>query len=71
MIYDYYRLYFAREHYYAKRYIVDTLDMVYTMINNLSDTYDEYLIIGHNNELDQDEVIEHQRIEHKTRKKGR
>lgn len=71
MMYDYYRLYFARQHSYVKRYIVDSIETVYTMIDNLSDIYDEYLIIGHINSLDQDEVIAHERIEHKARKKGR
>ena len=61
-----FRLYFARENTFVKRYEFGTLTKVYETIDNLSNEYDEYLIISHNIELNQDEVFEHKRIEHKT-----
>lgn len=66
-----FRLYLARENTFVKRYEFGTLTKVYETIDNLSNEYDEYLIISHNIELNQDEVFEHQRIEHKRKIKGR
>ena len=66
-----FRLYFARDNTFIKRYEFGTLTKVYETIDNLSNEYDEYLIISHNIELNQDGVFEHNRIEHKRKIKGR
>ena len=50
---------------------IDTKDKVYEVIDTLKNEYDEYLIIGHINLLNQDEVFEYNRIEHKRKIKGR
>lgn len=71
-IYDYYKLYLARDNTFVKKYVLDTKDKVYEVIDTLKNEYDEYLIIGHINLLNQDEVVEHQQIEHTyTKKKKR
>ena len=66
-----FRLYFARDNTFVKKYEYGTLTKVYETIEKLSDEFDEYLIISHNIELNQDEVFEHKRIEHKTRNRRR
>lgn len=71
-IFDYYKLYLARDNTFVKKYVLDTKDKVYEVIDTLKNEYDEYLIIGHINLLNQDEVVEHQHIEHTyTKKKKR
>lgn len=40
-----FRLYLARENTFVKRYEFGTLTKVYETIDNLSNEYDEYLII--------------------------
>ena len=64
-----FRLYLARENTFVKKYEYGLLTDVYNTIEALSNEYDEYLIISHNIELNQDEVFEHNRIEHKTKRR--
>ena len=64
-----FRLYLARDNYFAKKYEYGLLTDVYNTIEALSNEYDEYLIITHNTITNQDEVFEHNRIEHKTKRR--
>ena len=75
-IYDFYKLYLGLEgsftlfkkkngsHHLSKEEAYEVIDLV-------RDHYDEYLIIGHINLLNQDVPIEHERIEHYDRPKKR
>lgn len=65
-----YRLYLARENTFCKRYILETIDEAYNIINNLNE-YDEYLIIQENKDLNQDEVLAYGTIPHNTKKRKR
>lgn len=64
-----FRLYFARENTYCKKYEYALLTDVYNTIEVLSNEYDEYLIITHNTISNQDDVFEYKRIEHKIKSK--
>lgn len=72
-IYDTFRLYLAKNHQYVKRYIVNSKEKAYELIDQVQDDYDEYLLIGHINILNEDDVIEKKEIEHidKPKKKRR
>lgn len=64
-----FRLYLARENTFCKKYEYGLLTDVYNTIESLSNEFDEYLIITHNTITNQDEVFEHNRIEHKTKRR--
>lgn len=68
-IYDTFRLYFARDNTFVKRYIVNSRDRAYELIDSVRDDYDEYLLIGHINLTNEDVPLEHERIEHTYTKK--
>ncbi len=74
-IYDTFRLYLSKNHCYIKRYIVSSREKAYELIDSVRDDYDEYLLIGHINILNEDDVLERGVIEYtdapKTRKRTR
>lgn len=70
-VFDTFRLYLAKNNQFVKRYIISSKEKAYELIDNLQDEYNEYLLIGHINSLNEDVVIEHEYLEHKTRKRER
>lgn len=56
MEYDYYKLYLADNYQYCERIICYSLDQVRIEINRAVG-YTNYLVIGHNNELDLDTPV--------------
>jgi hypothetical protein len=56
MEYDYYKLYLAIDYQYVDKIYCETLDQVEYELNRATG-YDKYLVIGHNNKLDMDQVI--------------
>lgn len=70
-IYDTFKLYLANNNQFVKRYIVSSRDKAHELVNNLKDDYDEYLLIGHINITNEDVPLEHEYIEHQTRKRRR
>jgi len=65
---DTFRVYLAREHTYAKKYVVDSVEKAYETIYNVQDIYDEYLIIQHNAKDNSDEVLVFGRLDHNNTK---
>lgn len=76
-IYDYYKLYLGLNgnftQYKKKNDFRLTKQEAYDVIDLVKDDYDEYMIVGHINLLNEDAPIEHERIEHydKPKKKRR
>ena len=69
---DYYKLYLAIDYQYVDKIICQTLEQVEYELNRASG-YNEYLVIGHNNQMNSDMVIAQGEIEvNRTRyRKGR
>lgn len=72
MTYDFYKLYLGNDiDGYSQPRICDDLDEIEFKLNRET-IHDKYLVIGHNNNLDMDQVVAQGRIElNRTRKKGR
>ena len=56
MEFDYYKLYLAIEYQYVDKIICESLEQVEIELNRATG-YNQYLVIGHNNEYDQDSVV--------------
>ena len=73
-IYDTFKLYLAKNYQYVKRYDVGSREHAYQILDTVKDDYNEYMIVGHINILNEDDILEHNWIEHsenKTRKRER
>lgn len=62
MEYDYYKLYLAIDYQYVDKIICQSLEQVEYELNKATG-YNEYLVIGHNNQLDMDCVVAHDYIQ--------
>lgn len=56
MEYDYYKLYLAIDYQYVDRIICQSLEQVEYELNRATG-YNKYMVVGHNNQYDQDNVV--------------
>lgn len=56
MVYDFYKLYLAIDGQYVDKIVCESLDQVEYELNR-ANGYNQYLVIGHNNQLDYDYPI--------------
>ena len=62
MEYDYYKLYLAIDYQYVDKIYCESLEKVEYELNRATG-YNKYLVIGHNNSLDMDQVVAQGEIE--------
>ena len=62
MEYNYYKLYLAIDYQYVDKVICEDLQQVEYELNRATG-YNKYLLIGHNNQLDQDDIVASGQIE--------
>jgi len=62
MEFDYYKLYLAIDYQYVDKIICETLEQIEFELNKATG-YNEYLIIGHSNLFDADQVVAQGKIE--------